>query len=138
MEKFRLGKRNKVLVLVIAFLLANIPAKTSASPLDDTVTIATPNGLTTLNPYSVNVLLGSLNRDIRTLTAMGFTNWGKDLNQVQNSQFGSYIVLSTAPLTVRFTVRNGVLWSDGTPITAVDLLLSHLVSSSTYAQSAGL
>jgi peptide/nickel transport system substrate-binding protein len=138
MEKFRLGKRNKVLVLVIAFLLANIPVKASASPLDDTVTIATPNGLTTLNPYSVNAFLGSLNRDIRTLTAMSFTNWGKDLNQVQNSQFGSYTVLSTSPLTVRFTVRNGIQWSDGTPITAVDLLFFHLVSSSAYAKSAGL
>jgi peptide/nickel transport system substrate-binding protein len=69
---------------------------------------------------------------------MGFNYWNKDLQKVQNSQLGSYTILSTSPLAVRFTVRSGARWSDGTPITAVDLLFSHLISSSAYSESAGL
>ena len=136
MERVSLKRRYKVSVLLFAFLLSSLPVKVNAVLPDDTVTIATTNPLTTLNPYSVKA--GELNREIKTLTSMGFNYWNKDLQKVQNSQFGSYTVLTTSPLTVRFTVREGARWSDGTPISAVDLLFSHLVSSSAFAEGIGL
>ncbi len=136
MERVSLKRRYKVSVLLFAFLLSSLPVKVNAAVPDDTVTIATLSPLNTLNPYSINA--GELNREIKTLTSMGFNYWNKDLQKVQNSQFGSYTVLTTSPLAVRFTVRSGARWSDGTPITAVDLLFSHLISSSAFAESAGL
>ena len=137
MERVSLKRRYKVSVLLFAFLLSSLPLKVNAVVPDDTVTIATLSPLTTLNPYSVDGGFGAT-KEIQTLTSMGFNYWSRSLQKVQNSQFGSYTVLSTSPLTVRFTVRNGARWSDGVPITAVDLLFSHLISSSAYAQSAGL
>ena len=137
MERARLKRRYKVSVLLFAFLLSSLPVKVNAVLPDDTVTIATSNPLQTLNPYSADGGFGAT-KEIQTLTSMGFNYWSRSLQKVQNSQFGSYTILSTSPLTVRFTVRNGARWSDGVPITAVDLLFSHLISSSVYAQSAGL
>ena len=137
MERVSLKRRYKVSVLLFAFLLSSLPVKVNAVVPDDTVTIATSNPLQTLNPYSADGGFGAT-KEIQTLTSMGFNYWSRSLQKVQNSQFGSYTILSTSPLTVRFTVRNGARWSDGVPITAVDLLFSHLISSSVYAQSAGL
>ena len=137
MERFGLMRRYKVSVLLFAFLLSSLPVKVDAAVPDDTVTIATSSPLVTLNPYSGDGGFGPT-KEIQTLTSMGFSYWSRTLQKVQNSQFGSYAILTTSPLSVRFTVRNGAKWSDGVPITAVDLLFSHLVSSSVYAQSAGL
>ena len=39
---------------------------------------------------------------------------------------------------MKYVVKPGQTWSDGTPIDAVDLLLSHVVSSSAYSKKAGL
>jgi peptide/nickel transport system substrate-binding protein len=136
MERVRVKRRYGVSVVLFALLLSGLPVNANAVVPDDTVTIATYNPLVTLNPYSIDAYGTTV--EIQTLTSMGFNYWSRSLQKVQNSQFGSYTVLSTSPLTVRFTVRNGARWSDGVPITAVDLLFSHLISSSAYAQSAGL
>ena len=137
MERVRHKRRFKVSVLLFALLLSGLPVNANAVVADDTVTIATYNPLVTLNPYSFAAASGTT-MEVQILTSMGFNYWSRSLQKVQNSQFGSYTVLSTSPLTVRFTVGSGSRWSDGVPITAVDLLFSHLISSSTYAQSAGL
>ena len=39
---------------------------------------------------------------------------------------------------MKYTVNKGRVWSDGTPITGVDLLLTHVVSSNQYSIDAGL
>jgi peptide/nickel transport system substrate-binding protein len=39
-------------------------------------------------------------------------------------EFGSYEKLSDAPLTVKYTVNDGVKWSDGVDVDSADLLLS--------------
>ncbi len=39
---------------------------------------------------------------------------------------------------IEYTVAKGQVWSDGAPIDAVDLLLSHIVASNTYSAAAGL
>ena len=138
MERVRVTRRYEVSVLLFALLLSGLPVNANAVVPDDTVTIATYNPLVTLNPYSSDAFYSGTTMEVQTLTSMGFNYWSRSLQKVQNSQFGSYTVLSTSPLTVRFTVRSGARWSDGVPITAVDLLFSHLISSSAYAQSAGL
>ncbi|NBY51325.1 MAG: hypothetical protein EBQ55_02030, partial [Actinobacteria bacterium] len=45
---------------------------------------------------------------------------------------------SATDFRVQYTVNPGRVWSDGTPITGVDLLLSHVVCSNAYSIAAGL
>ena len=42
---------------------------------------------------------------------------------MQNTSFGTYEVVNEDPLTVKYTVAEGVKWSDGTAVDAADLLL---------------
>lgn len=50
----------------------------------------------------------------------------------KDESFGTYEVLSEDPLTVKYTVNEGVVWSDGEPVDADDLLLSWAVDSGHY------
>ena len=42
---------------------------------------------------------------------------------VDNVKFGTETIVKKSPQTVRYTINSGVKWSDGTPVTAADLLL---------------
>lgn len=53
----------------------------------------------------------------------GFNYYDGDLNLVQDSSFGSYEKLSDDPLTVKYTINDDQQWSDGTPVTAADVVL---------------
>jgi peptide/nickel transport system substrate-binding protein len=53
----------------------------------------------------------------------GFNYYDADLNLVNNDQFGTCIVDSLDPLTVTYTINEGVTWSDGTPVDAADLII---------------
>lgn len=53
----------------------------------------------------------------------GFNYYDGDLNLVQDSSFGSYEKVSDDPLTVKYTINDDQKWSDGTPVTAADVLL---------------
>ena len=54
----------------------------------------------------------------------GFTYYDADLNYINNDAFGTCTVESLDPLTVTYTINEGVTWSDGTPIDAADLILA--------------
>ena len=53
----------------------------------------------------------------------GFWYWGTDGTIYPNEWFGSYEQVSDDPLTIEYTISDEAVWSDGTPITANDLLL---------------
>ena len=71
---------------------------------------------------------------------MGFTYYNSDAKLVMNTKFGTMkIVKNTAKdFQIEYTVTPGQTWSDGTPIDAVDLLLTHVVVSNKYSKDAGL
>ena len=104
-----------------------------------TVTLLSTADITSLNSSTAdgntayNALSGSL-------TGMGFTYYNSDAKLVMNTTFGSMKVVKQAPkdFQIQYTVAKGQTWSDGTPIDAVDLLLSHVVASDAYSKSAGL
>jgi len=102
-----------------------------------TVVIVTSNALTGLNP-SVSSMNLTINTDVNYLQSFGFYWYDASPKLVKNPTFGNYKVISKNPFRVRYTVNPGKIWSDGTPITAVDLLLSHVLSSSSYSLGAGL
>jgi peptide/nickel transport system substrate-binding protein len=71
---------------------------------------------------------------------MGFNYYNEKKELIKNTVFGNYKVIknSKTDFRVQYTVNPGRVWSDGTPITGVDLLLSHILSSDTYSIAAGL
>jgi peptide/nickel transport system substrate-binding protein len=63
------------------------------------------------------------NANIVYLTTSFFNYYDGDLNLAKNEDFGTYEVVSEDPLTVKYTVNEGVTWSDGTAVDAADMIL---------------
>ena len=105
-----------------------VEATAPAGNVEQTMNISAVEGITT-----TNVLLpwgnSSHNQNIMYLTnGPGFAFFDENLNHVRNTDFGTFSPLDTAfnddgTLTVTYTVNEGVLWSDGTPVDAADLVL---------------
>lgn len=64
------------------------------------------------------------NANVLYFMQSGFNYYDGDLNLVRDESFGTYEKTSDDPLTVTYTVNEGVNWSDGTPVSAADLLLA--------------
>ncbi len=124
--------------LLVAGLSAGVinPAQAATK---STVTLLSTADITSLNSgtsdgnTSYNAVVGSL-------TGMGFTYYDADANLVMNTKFGSMQIVKKAAndFQIKYTVAPGQEWSDGTPINAVDLLLSHVVQSDEYSKTAKL
>lgn len=119
-----------------AGLVAGSLAPASAAKRS-TVVLVTSNQLTGLNPSVVNMNL-TFNSEVAYMQGFGFNYYDNSPKLVDNKVFGSYKIVSQKPFKVQYTVNKGKVWSDGTPITGVDLLLSHVVCSSSYSFAAGL
>jgi len=116
------------------------PGQKVTTPLArSTAVVIESNTFTSLNNVTPanNIVI---NGDVAYLTGMGLFHYDDKINLIQNSVLGSIKVSRNLPndFEVTYTISPGRLWSDGTPITAVDLLLSHVITSSAYAKSAGL
>lgn len=117
----------------------SVVAVSPANAAKSTVTLLSTAPITSLNSgtsdgnTSYNALVGSL-------TGMGFTYYNADAKLVMNTKFGSMKIVKKAPkdFQIQYTVARGQEWSDGTPIDAVDLLLSHVVQADKYSIAAGL
>ncbi|GAA1997495.1 ABC transporter family substrate-binding protein [Nakamurella flavida] len=70
--------------------------------------------------------------NVQYLTNLGFSYYDGDLNLINNDQFGTCTLVSEDPLTVKYTIADGVKWSDGTPVTADDLVLSWAAQSGVF------
>lgn len=110
-----------------------------ANAAKTSVTIVASNALTSFNPSQPGTNLVS-NSDVAYLQGMGFNYYDSNMNLVKNTTFGSYSIVSKAGCgqAVKYTVRAGRVWSDGTPIDGVDLLLSHVLNSDAYSKAAKL
>jgi len=102
-----------------------------------TVSIVQSNALTGLNP-SVSEMNLTFNTDVAYLSGIGFTYYNNKAQLVDNKAFGTYSIVSKKPFKVKYTVNSGRVWSDGTPINGIDLLLTHIVSTGSYSEIAGL
>ncbi|WP_422390300.1 ABC transporter family substrate-binding protein [Arthrobacter sp. N1] len=70
-----------------------------------------------------------INGKIAYATHSGFVYINNDLEVEKNEDFGTMEVLSEDPLSVKYTVNEGVNWSDGEPVDGGDLLLSWAIGS---------
>jgi len=102
-----------------------------------TVSIVQSNALTGLNP-SVSEMNLTFNTDVAYLSGIGFTYYNNKAQLVDNKAFGTYSIVSKKPFKVKYTVNSGRVWSDGTPINGIDLLLTHIISTGSYSEIAGL
>jgi peptide/nickel transport system substrate-binding protein len=66
------------------------------------------------------------------MNAGGFSYYDADLNYINNDQFGTCVIDSLDPLTITYTINEGVTWSDGTPVDAADMLMAWAGSSTVF------
>ncbi|MFM8927419.1 MAG: hypothetical protein ACKOFA_04375, partial [Rhodoluna sp.] len=123
-------------------------APANATAANKTVIVQEGNTLSGLNT-AVNGKNLVTNVDVVYPTGAGFTYWNNKAQLVRNTAFGTFKITrnncATAAtndefgcFSVTYTVKKGLRYSDGTLITAQDLLLSHAISSSDYSIKAGL
>jgi peptide/nickel transport system substrate-binding protein len=105
-----------------------------ASATGGTISVAEVNAFSSFNSDTAagNV---DVNGKVAYMTRGGFYHIDNELNVVRNEEFGKYEKVSDDPLVVKYTVNEGVAWSDGEPIDAGDLLLNW-VAESGYANDA--
>ena len=86
------------------------------------------------NTFNSNTADGNtdINSKISYATHWGFYYVDNSLKVVHNEKFGHYEKTSDNPLTVKYTINDGVKWSDGTPVTAYDIALNWAASSSYF------
>jgi len=104
-----------------------------------TLVIMSSGPITSLNSSTIDGN-STYNSDVAYLTGSGFTYYDANPTLKMNTRFGSMKVVKNtkSDFQIKYTVRAGQVWSDGTPIDAVDLLLTHVVSSDQYSKDAGL
>ena len=117
-----------------ATLLAPAQAATRS-----TVILHETNPITGLN-CSMSATNSTTCAAVSYLQGAGFYYYNNKKEVVPNTVFGSYKIVKNTKtdFRVQYTVNPGRVWSDGVPITGVDLLLSHILSSSEYSKAAGL
>ncbi len=89
------------------------------------------NAFNTFNPNTADGNT-DINSKISYATHSGFFYIDNKLNVVRNEKFGKMEKVSDNPLTVKYTINEGVKWSDGTPVTAADLVLQWAAFSGYY------
>ena len=104
-----------------------------------TVILHETNPITGLN-CSLSATNSTTCSAVSYVQGAGFNYYNNKKELVKNTVFGSYAITkkSATDFRVKYTVNPGRVWSDGTPIDAVDLLLSHVLSSDAYSIAAGL
>jgi peptide/nickel transport system substrate-binding protein len=83
--------------------------------------------------YSVNGQTSNGNATANNNILYMANSWFNDDDDkqtlIKNDKFGKYELVSQDPLTVKYTIADGVKWSDGTPVDAADLLLDWAANS---------
>ena len=103
----------------------------AASKSGGSATVVEVNAFNTFNPNTADGNV-DINSKISYATHSGFFYIDNKLNVVRNEKFGKMEKTSDDPLTVKYTINDGVKWSDGTPVTTADLLLQWAAFSGYY------
>ncbi len=104
-----------------------------------TVILHETNPITGLN-CSLSATNSTTCSAVGYLQGAGFNYYNNKKELIKNTVFGSYKIVknSATDFRTQWTVNPGRVWSDGTPITGEDLLLSHVLNSDAYSKAAGL
>lgn len=99
-----------------------------------TITVAEVNELTSFNPNTPQGNL-DMNTKLTGYTRSGFFYLDDKLNLIPDPSFGTIEKTSDDPLTVKYTLADTAMWSDGTPVTADDMMLAWAIQSGYYNDS---
>jgi len=99
-----------------------------------TITVAEVNELTAFTSSTSSTNL-DMNGKFIGYTRSGFFYLDDKLNIVPDKSFGTVEKTSDDPLTVKYTLAKTATWSDGTPVTADDLLLAWAIQSGFFNDS---
>jgi peptide/nickel transport system substrate-binding protein len=114
------------------------PAVQSEIVAGTSISIAQNSGLTSLNSNAA-ADNSTYNANIEYLEgALGFQYYDSTPKLVANTKFGTITKVSSNPLTVKYTVNQGVKWSDGDQVGAADLLLAWASSISKFNTAKGV
>ncbi len=121
---------------MIAAGLIGVLVLTGCTPQPDvvagsSVAVAVDNPFTSYNP-ATSYGDTPANAEIAYATNSGFNYYDNEMNLVADESFGRYEKLSDDPLVVRYTIADGVTWSDGVAVDAADLLLAWVAMSGAY------
>lgn len=138
MRKSRLLSVAIATTAAAAIALTGVILPSNANTKDSVVTIEN-NGFTSLNS-SVRGYNLATNSYVNYLTGQGFYYIDDKLKIVPNKTYGSFRVSKDTATDFRteWKLNKGLVWNDGTPITAEDLLLTHVICSNQYAIDSGL
>lgn len=129
-------KRILAVATALAVLGAGLSACTPAPTVVEgsTVSVAVTTPLTSVNAGTSYGRSTPTNADVAYLTSTGFGYYDDHYALVEDSSFGSAQIVDESPFTVRYTIADGVTWSDGVPVDAADLLLAWAANSGSLNQ----
>lgn len=116
-----------VLALTAVTLSACTPVVTVLEGSEVRVAVSTP--FTSANASTSFGRSTPTNADVAYLTGTGFGYYDDTYALVEDTSFGTVEIVDESPFTVRYTIADGVTWSDGAPIDAADLLLAWAANS---------
>ncbi len=138
--KARLKTRSLVAaVSAVSVALIGFVAVPAHADTRSTVVAIESNTFTSINNITPDTNI-VINGDVEYLTGQNFFYYDDKLNIVPNPKLATYKITknTSTDFEVTYTVAPGRVWSDGVPITAADLLLWHVITSSDYSKAAGL
>jgi len=114
----------------VALVLSGCSAPTAESGLDKGTSVSVAWNQAFFS-YNGNTSFGNAtaNNNITYMTNDWFNYYDDTPELIKDDSFGSYERVAEDPLTVKYTVKDGVKWSDGTDVDAADLLLSWVANS---------
>ncbi len=111
---------------------AETPASEGASEdLATTINIAISQAPTGYNGNTASTN-SVYNTYVDNLTHSSFVSFNPQASLDKNEEFGTYEKTSDDPLTVKYTINEDAVWSDGTPIDFDDVLLTWAALSGTH------
>lgn len=105
-----------------------VPVAVGEAKRGGSATVAEVNALSSFNPFSTDGNT-DINSKLWHATHSGFYYIDDSATVVRNEKFGRYEKVSDQPLKVRYTVNEGVKWSDGEAVDAGDLVLAWAAGS---------
>jgi peptide/nickel transport system substrate-binding protein len=87
------------------------------------LSVAQNSAMTAMNPNTATGY-STYNSNISYMFQSPFNYYDNKTKLIKNTDFATYEKTSSNPLTIKYTIKDGVKWTDGTPVTAADILLS--------------
>jgi peptide/nickel transport system substrate-binding protein len=130
MKKRRLGLVGLMSVVAVTLSGCALPYESQVVE-GTTITVAFNQAFDNYNTVS-SAGNATKNANITYMTNSGFQYYDNTPALVKDTGYGTFEKISDEPLTVKYTINQGVKWSDGTQIDAADMLLAWAASSGKF------